>query len=121
MVTGRPLRIGNIRAGRKRPGLLRQHLTALRAAQSVSDAKVTGAELGSGGLTFEPGHVRGGDYAFAVGTAGSVTLVAQTVLPALMLAGQPSKVRFEGAPTVPMRRPSTSWSAASCRSCAAWA
>ena len=105
MVTGRPLRICNIRAGRKRPGLMRQHLTALRAAQTVSDAKVSGAELGSGELVFEPVHVRGGDYAFAVGTAGSATLVAQTVLPALMLAGRPSKVRFEGGTHNPYAPP----------------
>lgn len=105
MVTGRPLRIENIRAGRQRPGLLRQHLTALRAAQDISGAKVTGGELGSNALTFEPGDVTGGDYAFAVGTAGSATLVAQTVLPALMLAGQPSQVRFEGGTHNPQAPP----------------
>jgi len=105
MTTGRPVRIGNIRAGRKRPGLMRQHLTAVRAAQKISSAKVTGAALGSGQLSFEPGDVVGGDYDFAVGTAGSATLVAQTVLPALMLARRPSRVRFEGGTHNPFAPP----------------
>ena len=96
VATGRPLRIGNIRAKRTKPGLMRQHLTAVRAAQSVSGARVQGAELGSTALTFEPDGVRGGDYHFAVGTAGSATLVAQTVLPALMLADRPAHLVLEG-------------------------
>ena len=75
LVTGRPFRIERIRAGRKKPGLLRQHLTAVQAAVEVSGAHVSGAELGSRTLSFEPSHVRGGDYRLAVGTAGSATLV----------------------------------------------
>src|ERR1700751_4310348 len=82
-VTGKPFRIEKIRAGRAQPGLLRQHLTAVKAAAEISGAVVTGAELGSGALTFSPGPVRAGEFAFAVGTAGSATLVLQTVLPAL--------------------------------------
>jgi len=96
LVTGEPFRIENIRAGREKPGLLRQHLTAVLAAAEVGSAKVEGAELGSGSLTFVPGAVRAGEYRFAVGTAGSGTLVLQTVLPALMLAQGPSKVVIEG-------------------------
>jgi RNA 3'-terminal phosphate cyclase (ATP) len=96
LVTGKAFRIDNIRAGRPKPGLLRQHLTAVLAAAEVSGAEVDGAVLGSKCLTFSPGKVRPGNYRFAVGTAGSGTLVFQTVLPALMLASGPSKLVIEG-------------------------
>ncbi len=96
LVTGKPFRIDNIRAGRERPGLLRQHLTAVLAAAEVGGAKVEGATLGSTALSFTPGDVKPGDYRFAVGTAGSGTLVFQTILPALVLASAPSKVTIEG-------------------------
>ncbi len=105
MVTGKPFRIERIRAGRKSPGLLRQHLTGVRAAVSVSGATATGAELGSQRLEFAPGPIRAGEYAFAVGTAGSATLVFQTVFPALMLADGPSVVTFEGGTHNPMAPP----------------
>ncbi|MGH9754243.1 MAG: RNA 3'-terminal phosphate cyclase [Blastocatellia bacterium] len=84
LVTGQPFRIEKVRAGRKNPGLLRQHLTAVKAATKIGQAEVTGANLGSTQLTFTPGRVAHGDYQFAVGTAGSATLVLQTVLPALL-------------------------------------
>ena len=96
MVTGTPVRLTNIRANRDRPGLMRQHLTAVHAAQAVCGARVDGAEPGSVTLTFDPGPIAGGDYRFAVGTAGSTTLVAQTVLPALLHADRPSSVVFDG-------------------------
>lgn len=96
LVTGKAFRIENIRAGRERPGLLRQHLTAVLAAGEVSGAQLEGAELGSTALTFQPGTIRAGDYRFTVGTAGSGTLVFQTVLPALMLAAEPSRLVMEG-------------------------
>src|SRR5579883_1362869 len=96
LVTGKPFSIENIRAKRERPGLLRQHLTAVLAAAEVGGAEITGANLGSTSLTFSPGRVKAGDYRFAVGTAGSATLVLQTVLPALMLAEGASHVSIEG-------------------------
>src|SRR5437879_5217026 len=96
LVTGKAFRIDQIRAGREKPGLLRQHLTAVLAAAEVSGAEVEGATLGSMSLTFSPGKVRSGEYRFAVGTAGSGTLVFQTVLPALMLAPGASRVAIEG-------------------------
>ena len=105
LVTGRPFRIENIRAGRSKPGLMRQHLTATLAAQAVGNATVTGAEIGSQTLEFKPGPVRGGDYSFAVGTAGSCTLVLQTVLPALLVAEQPSTVVLEGGTHNPFAPP----------------
>src|SRR6266540_5918781 len=96
LVTGRPFRIEEIRAGRKKPGLLRQHLTAVHAATAMSGARVSGADLGSRVLSFEPSQVRGGEYRLAVGTAGSATLVLQAVLPALLTAREASRLTLEG-------------------------
>ena len=96
LATGKPFCIESIRAGRERPGLLRQHLTAVLAAAEVGGAEVEGATLGSTSVTFSPGKVRAGDYRFAVGTAGSGTLVFQTILPALLTADAPSHITIEG-------------------------
>jgi RNA 3'-terminal phosphate cyclase (ATP) len=96
LVTGTPFRIENIRAKRKRPGLLRQHLTAVQAAAAIGRAQVEGDALASASLTFTPGAVRPGDYRFAVGTAGSAMLVLQTILPPLMVAAGPSTVIVDG-------------------------
>jgi len=96
LVTGQPFRIENIRAKREKPGLLRQHLTAVLAATEVGGAKTVGATLGSKVLEFVPGKIRAGEYRFAVGTAGSGTLVFQTILPALMTALGPSRLTLEG-------------------------
>ena len=70
LATGKAFRIENIRAGRERPGLLRQHLTAVMAAAEVGRAEVDGGTLASKALTFSPGRIRAGDYRFSVGTAG---------------------------------------------------
>ncbi len=105
MCTGQPFTLERIRARRAKPGLMRQHLTCVQAATAVSGAAVTGAELGSGTLVFAPGAVKAGDYAFSVGTAGSCTLVLQTVWPALMLADAPSRLRLGGGTHNPMAPP----------------
>jgi len=113
MVTGRPFSIERIRARRSRPGLLRQHLTAVMAAAQVCGARTQGAELGSQALSFEPGPIRGGEYRFVIGTAGSCTLVLQTLLPALLLAPQASRVWISGGTHNPLAPPtdflSRSW------------
>ena len=96
LATGKPFQIENIRAKRQKPGLLRQHLTAVEAAKQVGSAKVEGAELGSQSLTFVPGDVKAGKYHFVIGTAGSCTLVLQTILPALITASEPSEIVIEG-------------------------
>ncbi|MBZ4422419.1 RNA 3'-terminal phosphate cyclase [Myxococcus sp. RHSTA-1-4] len=105
LVTGTPFTITNIRAGRKKPGLLRQHLTAVKAAEAVGAAEVSGAELGSRELTFRPRALAAGNYHFAVGTAGSATLVLQTVLPALLMAQGPSTLMLEGGTHNPAAPP----------------
>src|SRR5262245_5072704 len=96
LATRTPVQIENIRAQRKNAGLLRQHLTAVLAATEIGAAEVQGASLGSTSLTFNPKSVRAGEYRFAIGTAGSGTLVFQTILPALLRASAPSRVTIEG-------------------------
>lgn len=105
LVTGQAFRIENIRAKRRKPGLLRQHLTAVEAATRVGNADTDGAEMGSLSLTFKPGRVQPDTHSFAVGTAGSATLVLQTVLPALMLGTTPSTLFLEGGTHNPFAPP----------------
>ncbi len=105
LVTGQPFAIENIRARRKRPGLARQHLTAVEAAAEIGSAEVEGAALRSRRLVFRPGPVAPGDYHFSVGTAGSTTLVLQTVLPALMIASGESTLTLEGGTHNPFAPP----------------
>lgn len=95
-VTGQPIRLTNIRGGRKKPGLLRQHLAGVRAIQQVCSGEVSGDELGSGELTLVPGQLSGGDHRFEVGSAGSAVLVAQTILPVLLHADAPSTITIGG-------------------------
>jgi len=94
--TGQPFKITNIRAGRKKPGLQRQHLTAVRAARDISDAQVEGDEIGSNILSFIPGAVKPGNYHFAIGTAGSTTLLLQAILYPLLLAEKESHLVLSG-------------------------
>jgi RNA 3'-terminal phosphate cyclase (ATP) len=96
MTTGKPFRIERIRAGRSKPGLMRQHLTCVLAAAEVCGARTHGAFVGSQELTFSPGTVQSGNYQFAVGTAGGTTLVLQALLPALLRAGGDSTVTIDG-------------------------
>jgi RNA 3'-terminal phosphate cyclase (ATP) len=96
MITGQPLRLENVRAGRSRPGLQRQHLAAVFAAAKVSKAMLDGAHLGSTELWFQPGRIMHDEFEFDIGSAGSATLVLQTVLPALWLADGGSWVRVIG-------------------------
>jgi RNA 3'-terminal phosphate cyclase (ATP) len=105
LVTGTPFRMINIRAKRKRPGLMRQHLTAVQAATAISSGELTGGNVGSVELTFRPGKVRAGDYKFSIGTAGSTTLVLQSVLPALALTAGRSSLTLEGGTHNPLSPP----------------
>ena len=105
MVTGEPFKIERIRSGRKKPGLLRQHLTAVKAAAQISEAEIEGAELGSQTLTFIPGQVKGGEYHFSVGTAGSGILVLQALLPALITAKGKTRLTIEGGTHNPYAPP----------------
>ena len=105
VLTGRPIRIDNIRARRPKPGLMRQHLVCVQAAAEISGARTEGAELHSTSLTFEPQAVRAGRYRFAVSSAGSCTLVLQTVLPPLLHAAEASTIELAGGTHNPMAPP----------------
>lgn len=100
-ITGKPFEMVNVRAKRTKPGLKRQHLTCLKAAAEICGAEVEGDEVGSMRVTFKPGRIVAEKYAFGVGSAGSVTLVAQTVLPILLCADGASEVTITGGTHVP--------------------
>ena len=96
ILTQQNIELINIRAGRKKTGLLRQHLTCVLAAQEICEATTEGVELGSTRIRFSPGKVKAGNFHYAIGTAGSTVLVCQTILPVLSLAKESSTVTFEG-------------------------
>lgn len=105
MLTGKPFLLDNIRARRKNPGLQRQHLTAVRAAGHICAAGMIGASLHSSRLQFAPGPVQAGSYRFDIGTAGSASLVLQTVLLPLMLAEGHSELTLVGGTHNPLAPP----------------
>jgi len=104
-ITGKSLHIENIRAARRNPGLAKQHLSCVQAACQICNGQSKGATLGSGVLDFQPGHIHGGDFYFDIGSAGSASLVIQTVLPALFLADKPSTVTVTGGTHNPLAPP----------------
>lgn len=95
-VTGQPVSITNIRSRRPKPGLQRQHLMAVQAAARVCGGQIDGGELGSRELVFQPQQPIAGEYHFDIGSAGSTTLVLQTILPILLSATGPSTVTIKG-------------------------
>jgi len=105
MITGRPLRMRRIRAGRAKPGLRRQHLACVEAAAMLCHAEVRGATLGSQDLTFVPGAITGGELAIDIGTAGSTTLVVQTILVPAIAAGRPLRAVITGGTHNPLAPP----------------
>ncbi len=105
VVTRTAIRIEGIRGKRKKPGMQRQHLTCVQAAATVSEAEVRGAGLDSQTLDFTPQSIRAGNYRFSIGTAGSATLVLQTILPALLSADAPSTAHITGGTHNPLAPP----------------
>ena len=97
----KPFRIFNIRKNRKKPGLMPQHLTGVRAAQLISRAEVQGDLAGSMELFFSPGEVKGGSFFFDIGTAGSTMLVLQTLVPAIIFSGGKTTLTLVGGTHVP--------------------
>jgi len=96
-----PLRIYNIRKGRKKPGLMPQHLTAVRASALISGAYIEGDKEGSTELIFRPKGIKAGEYFFDITTAGSVSLLAQCLLPALIFSEGSSTLTLLGGTHVP--------------------
>ncbi|MEZ0247935.1 MAG: RNA 3'-terminal phosphate cyclase [Thermoproteus sp.] len=101
----KPMEIYNIRAKRKNPGLQRQHLTAVMATAAITNAEIRGGEIGSTRLLFVPKELKCGDFSFDIGTAGSISLVIQTVLPLLAFSSCRSKVVIRGGTDVPLAPP----------------
>ena len=102
LVTGKGFRLSSVRGKRPKPGLMRQHLTCVLAAVEVSGGGAEGAELSSQDVVFRPGEVAAGNYHFAIGTAGSTTLLAQTLLPAFWASGNEVSLVLEGGTHNPM-------------------
>lgn len=95
-LTNKPFKIEKIRGKRDSPGLKPQHLAAVKAVKEICSASVKGASLKSLSLEFKPKEIKAGDYKFDIGTAGSTTLLLQTLLPVLLKADEPSKVNVIG-------------------------
>lgn len=104
-ISDRPLHLRNIRARRARPGLMAQHLTALRAAAEVGGGTLRGDELGATEIYYRPGRIRGGEYRFDVGTAGSIVLVLQALLPVALYADSPVVLTVSGGTDLRMAPP----------------
>ncbi len=104
-VTGKPVRIINIRAKRKNPGLRPQHLAGLKALQKIANAEVKGDYVGSREVVFIPHSVEGGKFTIDPGTAGSISLIIQAILPALVFARKESEITIKGGTDVPWSPP----------------
>lgn len=105
LVLQRPFKITRLRSARRRPGLQRQHLACVLAAGEIGAARMEGARLDSQTLSFAPSAVRHGRFRFDIGTAGSTSLVLQTVLPALLYAEGPSELTVTGGTHNPLAPP----------------
>jgi len=101
-VLGVPIRVYNIRAKRRNPGLRPQHLNAIAAIADMSGGRLVGASVGSTSIEFHPGEIRGGRFLVNIGTAGSVTLVLQALVPVMAFSPSPVSVRVVGGTDVPM-------------------
>jgi len=99
-VTGTPVEIENIRKGRPKPGLSAQHVKAVEGLARICEGQVTGCRLKSTRLCFTPGKIRGGDYDIDIGTAGSISLFLQCLMPALMHAPGTVRIKITGGTDV---------------------
>ncbi len=105
MWTGRPLHLHRIRTGRAKPGLRRQHLACVEAAARLCHAEIHGAHVGSQELAFRPGPITGGVIEIDIGTAGSTTLVVQTILVPAIAAGVALRAVIRGGTHNPLAPP----------------
>src|SRR5207245_8328423 len=99
-LTDTPVRVARIRAGRPTPGLAAQHVTAINAVAALCEAEVTGVSVGASSIEFRPGKLAAGRFSFDVGTAGSITLVLQALLPVAAAAPGAVRVRLLGGTDV---------------------
>jgi RNA 3'-phosphate cyclase len=99
-ITGTPTRVRNVRVRRPVPGLAPQHVAAVNAVAALCDGRAYGAVPGSLEVSFEPGRLRGGAYRFDIGTAGSISLVLQALLPVMLAAGDQVEATVTGGTDV---------------------
>jgi len=99
-VTQKPVEVYNIRANRPKPGLAMQHLKGIEAAKLITNADVEGLKLGSTKVVFKPRSLKGGSFRIDIGTAGSVTLILQTILLPSLYAEKPSTFEIRGGTDV---------------------
>ena len=95
-VTSKPVHVTNIRSGRPKPGLMPQHLNAVKAVAALSNASLSGLELGSTDIIFNPRSLSGGDYKIDIGTAGSITLILQAFMIPAAFADGPVTIGITG-------------------------
>jgi RNA 3'-terminal phosphate cyclase (ATP) len=107
-VTNKPIQVDKIRLRREKPGLRNQHLSAIKAIAELVDGKVTGLDVGSQSITFDPGPIVSKDFRVDIGTAGSTTLVLQALLPGLCFAPHATRVTLSGGTNNPLA-PSTDY------------
>lgn len=96
----KPVKIYKIRAKRSEPGLKAQHATAINALARITQANVTGVKVGSSTITFHPDRPQGGSFKFDIGTAGSISLVLQTLMPCAAFAQSPTELEIRGGTDV---------------------
>jgi RNA 3'-phosphate cyclase len=100
LLTKKPFRIINIRAGRPNPGLNYQHLSSIELARKISNSKVIGAQIGSTKVEFYPGDIRGGEINIDIGSAGSIVLSLQSIIFPAIFSGQKFKFNLIGGTDV---------------------
>ncbi|MFA4907938.1 MAG: RNA 3'-terminal phosphate cyclase, partial [archaeon] len=111
-LTGKPLELKNIRASRPNPGLQAQHLTSLLLLKKICNAKLKGAFIGSKSVSFEPKAISGGTYTVNIGTAGSITLLFQSILLPALFCRERVSVKAFGGTDVPFSPPANHFSKA---------
>jgi RNA 3'-terminal phosphate cyclase (ATP) len=99
-ITKQPIHLENIRKNRKISGLRPQHLTAITILQKIANAKVIGAEIGSTELKFIPGDIENLDLEADVGTAGSIPLILQVLIPVVALSQKKLDLKIKGGTDV---------------------
>ncbi|OGZ19016.1 MAG: RNA 3'-terminal-phosphate cyclase [Candidatus Nealsonbacteria bacterium RBG_13_42_11] len=98
-ITKKPCRVFNIRKGREKPGLMPQHLLGIQALSQLCNGKLEGDSLGSEEIEFSPGEIQAQDLNIKIRTAGSITLVLQTLIIPCLNAPRPVKINFDGGAT----------------------
>ena len=121
LITGTPFRMFNIRAGRGKSGLKAQHVQVLKSLLPLGPVEFTGASVGSSVVTFTPARLKGNRFETDIGTAGSVTLLLQTLLPVVLLAEGASRIVIQGGTDVEWSPSFDYWSQVALEPAAAFA